>query len=136
MNRFALKESAAGSRAPTRLHRQGFHVFFEAGRETVRRHKMVVRSFLASDRRHVRFAKARPGPDKRIQTGWRTKVGRAIDLSPVGVAVLLLSDLVKSFFPRRSSLRRRAFSIANPPRAAKFCTRAICLSLNGRTSWR
>ena len=36
----------------------------------------------------------------------------------------------------RSSLNSRAFSIAMTAWAAKFSTSAICLSVNGRTSWR
>ncbi len=36
----------------------------------------------------------------------------------------------------RSSLSRRVFSIAITAWAAKFWTSSICLSVNGRTSWR
>ena len=36
----------------------------------------------------------------------------------------------------RVSVMRRAFSIAMTACAAKFCNSAICLSENGRTSWR
>ena len=36
----------------------------------------------------------------------------------------------------RVSVISRAFSIAITACAAKFCNRAICLSVNGRTSWR
>ena len=36
----------------------------------------------------------------------------------------------------RSSLSSRAFSMAMTAWAAKFVTKAICLSVNGRTSWR
>jgi hypothetical protein len=36
----------------------------------------------------------------------------------------------------RVSVKRRAFSIAMTACAAKFCNSAICLSVNGRISWR
>ena len=36
----------------------------------------------------------------------------------------------------RVSVISRAFSIAMTACAAKFCNSAICLSVNGRTSWR
>ena len=36
----------------------------------------------------------------------------------------------------RSSLSRRVFSMAMTACAAKFVTSSICLSVNGRTSWR
>ena len=36
----------------------------------------------------------------------------------------------------RISSISRAFSIAITAWAAKFCNRAICFSVNGRTSWR
>ena len=36
----------------------------------------------------------------------------------------------------RNSLSSRVFSMAMTAWAAKFCTSAICLSVNGRTSWR
>ena len=36
----------------------------------------------------------------------------------------------------RVSVSSRAFSIAITAWAAKFCSSAICLSENGRTSWR
>ena len=36
----------------------------------------------------------------------------------------------------RVSVMSRAFSIAITACAAKFCSSAICLSVNGRTSWR
>ena len=36
----------------------------------------------------------------------------------------------------RCSVISRAFSIAITAWAAKFCSSAICLSVNGRTSWR
>jgi metal-responsive CopG/Arc/MetJ family transcriptional regulator len=36
----------------------------------------------------------------------------------------------------RNSLSSRAFSIAMTACAAKFCSKAICLSVNGRTSCR
>ena len=36
----------------------------------------------------------------------------------------------------RNSLSSRAFSMAMTACAAKFVIRSICLSVNGRTSWR
>ena len=43
---------------------------------------------------------------------------------------------VRSVVRWRSSLSNRAFSMAMTAWAAKFWTSAICLSVNGRTSWR
>jgi hypothetical protein len=45
------------------------------------------------------------------------------------VAVCCASD-------SRNSFSRRVFSMAMTAWAAKFLTRSICLSVNGRTSWR
>ena len=45
------------------------------------------------------------------------------------VAVCCCSD-------SRSSLSSRVFSMAMTAWAAKFVTSSICLSVNGRTSWR
>ncbi len=36
----------------------------------------------------------------------------------------------------RNSFSNRVFSMAMTAWAAKFCTNSICLSVNGRTSWR
>ena len=51
-------------------------------------------------------------------------------LSTSDVAVCCSQRLV------RSSLSSRVFSMAMTAWAAKFCTSSICLSVNGRTSWR
>ena len=45
-------------------------------------------------------------------------------------AILQLAGSLAQFF------QHRAFSMAMTAWAAKFLTRAICLSVNGRTSWR
>ena len=50
-----------------------------------------------------------------------------ITLSTSAVAVCCSSDC-------RNSLSSRVFSMAITAWAAKFCTRSICLSVNGRTS--
>ena len=52
------------------------------------------------------------------------------------VAVCCSSDSVRSSVRWRSSLSSRAFSMAMTACLAKFCTSSICLSVNGRTSWR
>ena len=49
---------------------------------------------------------------------------------------LLLQRFGRSSVRWRSSLSSRVFSIAITACAAKFCTSSICLSVNGRTSWR
>ena len=54
---------------------------------------------------------------------------RLMTLSTSAVAVCCCSD-------SRSSLSRRVFSMAMTAWAAKFLTSSICLSVNGRTSWR
>ena len=50
-------------------------------------------------------------------------------LSTSAVAVCCCSD-------SRSSLSRRVFSMAMTACLAKLLTSSICLSVNGRTSWR
>ena len=62
-------------------------------------------------------------------TACRLKVERLITLSTSAVAVCCSSDC-------RSSLSSRVFSTAMTAWAAKFLSSAICLSANGRTSWR
>ena len=57
-------------------------------------------------------------------------------LSTSAVAVCCCSDSVRSSVRWRSSLSSRVFSMAITAWAAKFVTSSICLSLNGRTSWR
>ena len=60
----------------------------------------------------------------------REVAGRGIDdLQHLGGRGLLLQA-------SRVSVISRAFSIAMTACAAKFCNSAICLSENGRTSWR
>ena len=60
----------------------------------------------------------------------RKIAGRGIDdLQHLGGRGLL-------FQASRVSVISRAFSIAITACAAKFCNSAICLSENGRTSWR
>ena len=53
------------------------------------------------------------------------------DLEHLGGRGLLLRSRLL-----RSSLSSRVFSMAMTACAAKFCTSSICLSVNGRTSWR
>ena len=61
--------------------------------------------------------------------------GRADDdLEHLGGRGLLLS--IGEIVVRASSLSSRVFSMAMTACAAKFCTSSICLSVNGRTSWR
>ena len=61
----------------------------------------------------------------------REVTGRGIDdLQYLGGRGLLRSNA------SRVSVMSRAFSIAITACAAKFCSSAICLSENGRTSWR
>ena len=63
------------------------------------------------------------------RTGRRSKAERLMTLSTSAVAVCCWSD-------SRSSLSRRAFSMAITACAAKLVTRSICLSVNGLTSLR
>ena len=53
--------------------------------------------------------------------------------SEVAVCCSSASEIVVRW---RSSLNRRVFSMAMTAWLAKFLTSAICLSVNGRTSWR
>ena len=57
-------------------------------------------------------------------------------LSTSDVAVCWSSASVRSSVRCRNSLSSRVFSMAMTAWAAKFCTSSICLSVNGRTSWR
>ncbi len=59
----------------------------------------------------------------------RSKVERLMTLSTSAVAVCCSSDC-------RSSLSSRVFSMAMTACLAKFVSSSICLSVNGRTSWR
>ena len=68
--------------------------------------------------------------DKRFEHGLQVERRAADDLEHVGGGGLLLQRLA------RSSLSRRVFSMAMTAWAAKFVTSSICLSVNGRTSWR
>jgi len=52
------------------------------------------------------------------------------------VAVCCSSAAVRSSVRWRNSLSRRVFAMAMTAWAAKFETSSICLSVNGRTSWR
>ena len=62
-------------------------------------------------------------------TGARSPRELLMTLSTSDVAVCRSND-------SRNSLRSRVFSMAMTAWAAKFWTSAICLSVNGRTSWR
>src|SRR6516165_2176486 len=64
-----------------------------------------------------------------LSTVFRSNVDRLMTFSTSAVAVCCCRD-------SRSSLNSRAFSIAMTACAAKFCTTAISLSENGRTSGR
>ena len=68
----------------------------------------------------------RPAFEHRLQVKRRA----ADDLEHVGGGSLLLQAT------SRSSLSSRVFSMAITACAAKFWTSSICLSVNGRTSWR
>ena len=68
----------------------------------------------------------------RLQLAGRT----GDDLEHLGGRGLLLQRLGRSSVRWRSSLSSRVFSMAMTAWAAKFCTSSICLSVNGRTSWR
>ena len=72
------------------------------------------------------------GVEHRLQLARRT----GDDLQHLLVAVCCSSDSLRSSVRWRSSLSSRVFSIAMTACAAKFCTSSICLSVNGRTSWR
>ena len=63
---------------------------------------------------------------------WRT----GDDFQHLGGRGLLLQQLDRSSVRWRSSFSSRVFSIAITACAAKFGTSSICLSVNGRTSWR
>ena len=101
---------------------------------------------LAATAIHVAVASgdaARSAPHSRAavstsvsSTGCRSKVERLMTLSTSLVAVWYSSDSSRSSVRWRNSPSSRAFSIAMTACAAKFCSSAICLSVNGRTSLR
>jgi hypothetical protein len=62
-------------------------------------------------------------------TDCRSNVDRLMTFRTSAVAVFCWSD-------SRSSFSNLVFSMAMTAWAAKFLTNSICLSLNGRTSWR
>src|SRR2546430_13610756 len=95
MNRFALKQNSTSYRPPIPLHRQGFDVFIETGREPMRRYNLVVRAFLTSDRRHVRLTKSGGRFDERIEHGFEIEGRAADDLEHVSGGGLLLQGLAK-----------------------------------------
>ena len=64
-----------------------------------------------------------------IEDGLEVEYRAADDLEHIGGGGLLCSNL-------RSSLSRRMFSIAMTAWLAKLLRSAICLAVNGRTSWR
>jgi hypothetical protein len=67
-------------------------------------------------------------------TGFKSPGELEITRSTSEVAVCCSRDSDRSSVRCRSSLSRRVFSIAMTAWAAKFWTRAICFSVNGRTS--
>ncbi len=71
-----------------------------------------------------------------LNTGCRSPGELEMTFSTSLVAVCCSSDSVRSSVRWRSSLSSRVFSMAMTACAAKFCTSSICLSVNGRTSWR
>ena len=71
-----------------------------------------------------------------LNTGSSSPGELEMTLSTSLVAVCCSSDSVRSSVRWRSSLSSRVFSMAMTAWAAKFCTSSICLSVNGRTSWR
>ena len=88
------------------------------------------------DNRHRRLAQPTRLRPRVSSTGRRSKVERLMTLSTSLVAVWYSSDSCRSSVRSRNSPSSRAFSIAITACAAKFCNSAICLSVNGRTSWR
>ncbi len=85
-----------------------------------------------ADRRRplARIAKTSGRLDKSVEHGLQIEGRAADDLQHVGGRGLLLQRFAAI------SLSSRVFSIAITAWAAKFCTSSICLSVNGRTSWR
>ena len=71
-----------------------------------------------------------------LNTGSSSPGELEMTFSTSEVAVCCSSDSVRSSVRWRSSLSSRVFSMAITAWAAKFCTSSICLSVNGRTSWR
>src|SRR5262249_26692518 len=76
-------------------HWQRFDVFVVARQEPMRRNKMVVRTSLTGDRRHVRLAQPGGRFDQRAQHRLQIKSRAADDLEHVGGGGLLLQRLAK-----------------------------------------
>ena len=68
--------------------------------------------------------------DQRVEHRLQIKRRAADDFQHIGGRGLLLESI------SRNSLSSRVFSMAMTAWAAKFLTKSICLSVNGRTSWR
>ena len=73
------------------------------------------------------------GLEHRLQFAWRAGDDLAAPRRSRSAAP---ATRVRSSVRWRSSLSSRVFSMAMTACAAKFCTSSICLSVNGRTSWR
>src|SRR5262249_9087350 len=90
MNRFTLEQHTPSYRPPASLPRHGFNGFFEAGWESIRRHKMVVRALLTSDRGLIRLTKSASRFNERLQHCLQIERRTADDLEYVGGGGLLL----------------------------------------------
>ena len=71
-----------------------------------------------------------------LNTGARSPGELEMTLEHIGCRGLLLQRLGEISVRWRSSLSRRVFSIAMTAWSANVVTSSICLSVNGRTSWR
>src|SRR5262249_17132582 len=67
----------------------------DARRKPMRRHKMVVRSFLTSDRRYIRLTKLGGRFDQRVEHGFEIEGRAADDLEHVSSGGLLLQGLAQ-----------------------------------------
>ena len=82
------------------------------------------------------FANARRVLQHRLKTDLSWPGDELMTFKTSDVAVCCSSDSVRSSVRWRNSLRNRVFSMAITAWAAKFRSRSICLSENGRTSLR
>ena len=129
MNGLALEYDPTGDRTAIWPERVLFHVLLLLRGKAVARDMMVGAVLGEPDGSPIRAQRRAADSVSVSSTACRSKVERLMTFSMSAVTVCCCRD-------SRSSLSKRTFSMAMTAWAAKFCTSAICLSVNSRTSCR
>jgi hypothetical protein len=127
VDRSALEHSAARCAVPAWPDRMVRHPLFELRRRVVIRHHAKELAVEAVNESKPSFAKPDRALRYRLEYWPQIEGGAADYFEQICGGSLLLQR-----FPQL----RRVFSMAMTACAAKFVTSSICLSVNGRTSWR